>query len=192
MIDRNTEYQINNTTVRVTYGDITQIQADVLVSSDDSFLSMTSGVSAAILRAGGESIKTEACQHTDLNLGDVAVTSAGNLAAKYIFHAITIKVEANHLIYASEESIQLATLKCLQLADSLQMKTIAFPALGTGVAKFPLEKAAEVMIEILSNYLKSKTQIEQVTITLYPREGMEPNKLNNFFEPAVNFLAGNN
>ena len=153
---------------------------------------MSSGVSAAILKAGGESIKTEAHQHTDLNLGDVAVTSAGNLSAKYIFHAVTIDVDENYLIYASEESIQLATLKCLQLADSLQMKTIVFPALGTGVAKFPLEKAAEVMIETLSNYLKGKTPIERVTITLYPREWMKADKLNNFFEPAVNLLAGNN
>ena len=189
MIDGNTEYQINNTTVRVSYGDITQIKADALVSSDDNFLSMSSGVSAAILRAGGESIKTEARQHTDLNLGDVAITSAGNLSAKYIFHAITI--DANHLIYASEESIQRATLKCLELADSLQIKTIALPALGTGVAKFPLEKAAKIMIETLSNYLKSKTQIERVTITLYPREGMEPGKLDVFFERAVGLLASN-
>ncbi|WP_413164993.1 macro domain-containing protein [Capilliphycus salinus ALCB114379] len=152
---------------------------------------MSSGVSAAILKAGGESIKTEARQHTDLNLGDVAVTSAENLSAKYIFHAITIDVDENYLIYASEESIQRATLNCLELADSLQVKTIVFPALGTGVAKFPLEKAAEVMIETLSNYLKGKTQIERVTITLYPREGIEPSQLNNFFEPAVSLLASN-
>ncbi len=168
MTDNIKDYKINNTTVRVTYGDITQIKADVLVSSDDNLLSMRSGVSAAILRAGGEKIQTEARQYTHLNLGDIAVTSAGNLSAKYIFHAITIDV--NYLIFASEESIRAAILNCLKKADSLQMRTIAFPAIGTGVAKFPLEQAIEVMIKTLSDYLMNETNLELVTITLFPRE----------------------
>ena len=68
------------------------------------------------------------------------MTSAINLSAKYIFNAITI--DTIHLIFTSEESIRSATLNCLKKADSLQMKTIAFPARGTGVAKFPLDWSA--------------------------------------------------
>jgi O-acetyl-ADP-ribose deacetylase (regulator of RNase III) len=187
MLENIGDYQLHHTRVRLTYGDITQIEADILVSSDDNFLSMSSGVSAAIRRAGGEAIQRAARHYKQLQLGEIAITSAGNLSAKYVFHAVTI--DAANLIYASEESIQLAILNCLKQADSLRMKTIAFPVLGTGVAGFPFEQAAEVMIKTLSDYLMNQTQIELVTITLFARPGMEPSQLNLFCQRAIHLLT---
>src|SRR4051812_5590825 len=90
MVRRTADYKINKTTFRVAYGDITKLVADALVSSDDNYLTMGGGVSDAILRAGGEEIRQQALKHVPLKIGDVAVTSAGKLPAKYIFHAVTI------------------------------------------------------------------------------------------------------
>lgn len=181
-----TDYKIDRTTVRIVYGDITQIEADILVSSDDSFLSMSSGVSAAIRRTGGETIQQAARHYKQLQIGEIAITPAGNLSAKYIFHAVTI--DAANLIFANQESIRLAILNCLQQADSLRMKTIAFPVLGTGIAEFPFEQAAEVMIKTLSDYLMNQTQIELVIITLFARPGVKQNQLDLFYNLANSLL----
>lgn len=185
---RTTDYKLNNTIFRVTYGDITHQVADVIVSSDDNFLSMGGGVSGAILKAGGEIIQVEARKHIPLNIGDVAVTSAGKINAKYIFHAITI--DYTNMIYPSEESIQASTLKCMQLVDALKLRTIVFPALGTGTAGFPFQLAAEVMTRTIADYLIGETGIEFVAITLFPRKLFswkmtKENDLNLFYERSV-------
>ena len=183
MNGRTADYKINNATFRVSYGDITQLTADALVSSDDNYLTMGGGVSAALLRAGGEIIATEARKHVPLRIGDVAVTSAGKLAAKYIFHAVTI--DYTNLIFASEETILAATLRCMQLADTLGVRVIAFPALGTGVAGFPFQLAAEVMTRSIADYLMGETRVELVTISLFARERVTDRDLNVFYERAV-------
>lgn len=187
MDHRSSDYQVNNVIFRVAYADITQIEADAVVSSDDTGLSMGGGVSAALRRAGGEMVRNEASKHPPLQVGDVAVTSAGNLPARYIFHAITI--DYGSMTFPSEESIRAATLKCLQLADSLAVRRIAFPALGTGVGGFPFELAAEVMIRTVAEYLMRETQIELVTIALHARERVSESDLNLFYERAVALSA---
>ena len=187
MIERTADYKINNTTFRVAYGDITQLTADALVSSDDNYLSMGGGVSESLLRRGGDVIQVEARKHVPLKIGDVAVTSAGGLSAKYIFHAVTI--DYTDMIYASEDSIRAATLKCMQLADTLGVRLIAFPALGTGVASFPFQKAAEVMTCTIADYLTGDTRIELVTLTLFARERVRNSDLNLFFERAVGMAS---
>lgn len=182
-ISRTADYRIGNTTFRVTYGDITKITADAIVSSDDNYLSMGGGVSEAILIAGGDAIRREAAKHLPLKIGDVAITSGGNLSAKYIFHAVTI--DYNDLIFPSEESIHTATLKCMQLVDNLGLRTIAFPALGTGVGRFPFQLAGEVMTRTISDYLIGDTRIELVTLTLFAREMVRESDLNLFYERAA-------
>ena len=180
---RTADYRLNNTTFRVTYGDITQQTVDGLVSSDDNFLSMGGGVSMAILNAGGELIREEVRKHIPMDIGGVAVTSAGKLPAKYIFHAVTI--DYTNLIYPSEKSIRAATLKCMQLADDLRVRTIAFPALGTGTGGFPFQLAAEVMTRTIADYLIGKTSIELVILTLFSRGMAKESDLNLFYERAV-------
>jgi O-acetyl-ADP-ribose deacetylase (regulator of RNase III) len=107
MNTRVANYELNKTIFRVTYGDITQLKTEAIVSSDDNYLSMGGGVSGAISKAGGKSIREEARKYIPLKVGDVAVTSAGNLPAKYIFHAVTI--DYTKMIYPYENSIKAAT-----------------------------------------------------------------------------------
>lgn len=83
-------YQIGKSKLLLRFGDITTAATDVIVSSDDFFLSMGGGVSRAILRAGGNDIAMDAAKHTPAQLGKVIVTTAGLLEAKYVFHAVTI------------------------------------------------------------------------------------------------------
>jgi O-acetyl-ADP-ribose deacetylase (regulator of RNase III) len=180
---RTSEYKLNNTIFRVSYGDITKVEADVLVSSDDNYLSMGGGVSRALLHAAGETLRKEAKKHVPLKIGDVAVTSAGDLAARYVFHAVTI--DYTNMIYSSQESVQSATFKCLQRADILGVRSIAFPALGTGAAGFPFQLAADTMTRTIADYLMGDTKIDVVTLSLFPRQGANESNLNLFYERAA-------
>ena len=183
MDNRVADYKLNNSVLRVTYGDITGIRADAIVSSDDNHLTMGGGVSYAILKAGGQSIRNEARKHIPLQLSDVIVTSAGELSAKYVFHAVTI--DYTEMRGPTEGSIGTATLKCMQLCDTLGVNSIALPALGTGVGRFPFQLAAEIMIRTIAEYLLGDTRLDVVTITLLAREGVHQSDLNLFYERAV-------
>lgn len=183
MTERTSDYKLNNTTFRVTYGDLTKIAADALVSSDDNYLSMGGGVSMALLNVAGMEIIREARKHIPLKLGDVAVTSAGRLPAKFIFHAVTL--DHDNLIAATEEGIRAVTLKCLQLADTLGVRHIAFPALGTGVARFPFQLAAVAMTRTIADYLMGDTHLELVTLSLFAAEMVTESDLNLFYERVV-------
>lgn len=187
MSERTTDYKINDVTFRVCYADITKVVADALVSSDDNYLSMGGGVSMALWEAGGEEIRREAQKHVPLEIGDVAVTSAGRLRAKYIFHAVTI--DYDNLEYPSNESIYTATQKCMELADSLEVRVLAFPALGTGVGRFPFQMAAEVMTRTIADYLIGETKIELVIVALFGREMVKQSDINLFYERAVGLAS---
>ncbi len=83
-------YYFKNSQIRVVFGDITQCTTDVIVSSDDCFISRGGGVSRRIDLCAGEAILDDIRKHIPAQLGDVVVTSAGKLSNKYIFHIITI------------------------------------------------------------------------------------------------------
>jgi len=106
-------YHIGKSRLTLTFGDITSSDAQVLVSSDDYYLSMGGGVSAAILEAGGNSIALDAVKRVPAMLGDVVVTTAGTLRAQYIFHAITIGNDIETVDGA--KIVQRTTRRCLQL-----------------------------------------------------------------------------
>jgi O-acetyl-ADP-ribose deacetylase (regulator of RNase III) len=165
----------------VRYGDITACKADIIVSSDDNYLSMGGGVSYAISRAAGATMVAEARKQLPLKLGDVAVTSSGKLSCKYIFHAVTIDHDTGHS--ADAETIRATTRRCLELATALRGESIVFPALGTGTARFPFQRCAEAMVSAIVEGLE-KVRLGRVTITLYQRQGV-----NLFYEQAVALAA---
>jgi O-acetyl-ADP-ribose deacetylase (regulator of RNase III) len=172
-------YQIGESTLTLEFGDITTSHADVVVSSDDSYVTMGGGVSAAILQAGGQSILIDAAKKVPARLGDVVVTSAGSLQAKHVFHAITIGDEAIH----PKEIVACVTRRCLELVDTLGLNSIGFPAIGAGVAGFTYEEVASTMAEVIVEHLGRSPRSVDTTIYLYDRFGrMQPIDYLMFFE----------
>ncbi|MCB9298973.1 MAG: macro domain-containing protein [Lewinellaceae bacterium] len=169
------------------YADITTVPADAIVSSDDNYLSMGGGVSQAIRYKAGASIREEIKKHLPMKIGEVAVTSAGNLGARYIFHGITI--DFDNWEYANEEVVRSIVNKSLELAETLGLKTISFPALGTGVAKFPFQLAAKTMTNAITDYLQKETKLEQVNLCLFAAERVRESDLNTFYEQAVGLAS---
>ena len=175
-------YQVGSSTLSLEFGDITASKADVLVSSDDSNLTMGGGVSAAIGRAAGQGILLEVAKRIPAKLGDVVVTSAGALPAKYVFHAITIGEGTTN----PSEVVSNATRRSMNLLRELGLFSIAFPAIGSGVAGFALEDVAANMAEVIVEELGKSSEPLRVTIYLFDRFGrMKEIDYVQFFEEVA-------
>ncbi len=166
------EFLVGDKLVRIYQGDITNLAADVIVSSDDTYLSMRGGVSRGIRRMGGEEIYRECLNLRSLNalsIGDVAVTSAGNLPAKKIFHGAVIDWQLK--LFPSQKIIQKVVHNCLRKANDYGYKTIVFPLLGTGTGRLDKQIALEMMLkQIIMDLSTIHQTILEVGIILYDRE----------------------
>ena len=163
-------YQFGKSRLIIKFGDLTSAVTDVIVSSDDAYLSMGGGVSASILRAGGDVIARDARKNVPCQIGDVIVTSAGKLEAKYVFHAITIDWSQKDE-FTVEKSINSIIKKSLNVLSVLGLKSIAFPAIGTGAARYSLEDVAHFMSMAISEFLSNSDEELEIYIYLMDRYG---------------------
>lgn len=124
----------------VRQGDITSYTGDAIVNAANNHLVLGSGVAGAIRAAGGPSIQAECTRHGRINVGEAAITGAGDLLVRYVIHAAAMGDEP-----ASARSIQESTAASLVLAVGHDVKRIAFPVLGAGVAGFPFAESATIM-----------------------------------------------
>lgn len=154
-------------------------RCEVIVSSDDTDISMGGGISGCILQAGGEMIRKDAQKKLPLQLGDVAVSSAGELEyQKYIFHCLTLDWEKRFGVYSDRLSnsedinnyiLQHSINKCFRLLQALDLNSIAFPCIGAGLANIPLTKVVEVMADAISANLSRTQKTLEVELYLYDR-----------------------
>ncbi|WP_294310630.1 O-acetyl-ADP-ribose deacetylase [uncultured Chryseobacterium sp.] len=151
-------------------GDITKIQADAIVNAANSSLLGGGGVDGAIHRAGGKQILDECIEIRNrqgkCNTGEAVVTTAGNLPAQYVIHTVGP-------VWNGDEGKCFPLLEncyqnSLKLAESLGIKTIAFPNISTGVYRFPKETAGKIAVETVKNF-KSDT-IEKVIFVCFDDE----------------------
>jgi O-acetyl-ADP-ribose deacetylase (regulator of RNase III) len=174
-------YAFGASTLTLKFADILDSEAEVLVSSDDYMLSMGGGVSMTIARAAGSAMRLDASKSVPRRLGDVVVTTAGALDARYVFHVVTIGSED-----APEESpevfVKRATERCLDLTDVLEVSSIAFPALGTGVAGISMETSAIAMADAVCERLTTSPREYRVSFCFYARAGVDSHEYVAFFE----------
>ena len=152
--------------IELVEGDITRVEADALVNAANNRLLMGGGVAAAIRRAGGKEIEEEAVKKGPIPIGQALATGAGRLRAKYIIHAAVMGLD----FHTDAEKIRSATRNSLLRAEELGLKSIAFPALGTGVGGFPLDECARIMLGEIREHLQGKTGLERVIFVLRGRE----------------------
>lgn len=147
--------------IHIIQGDITTSDAEVIVNAANNHLWMGSGVAGAIKRVGGEIIENEAISKGPIPIGSAIETTAGNLKAKYVIHAAVMGQD----LTTNEKYIKDATKSVLNLCEKLQVKSVAFPALGTGVGGFPIDKCAEIMISEILNF--EPTYLKEVYFYLF-------------------------
>lgn len=146
--------------IEIRQGDITdQGDIEAIVNAANTDLMLGAGVAGAIRRKGGNIIDEEGRRKAPIRLGEAAVTTAGALPNKYVIHAAAMGYRDEDALVpkkpgteSSAEIIRNATLNSLRRAEELKLKSIAFPALATGVAGFPVGECAEVMITAVRDY----------------------------------------
>ncbi len=150
--------------VEVTVGDITTFEVDAIVNPVNCELILGGGVSGAIIKAGGVQIQQECERFGNIGLGEVVVTSAGNLKAKYILHAATLSLGT----WATSNSVKKALHNVLETSEKLKLKTIAIPALGGGIGALSISKIASIFYDELKQFFTRKEIfIEKIFIVLY-------------------------
>jgi O-acetyl-ADP-ribose deacetylase len=143
-------------------GDICDLEVDAIVNPANLSLWMSTGVSGAIKRAGGDAIEFAAVRQAPVPLGEAIVTPAGSLAAKAIIHAVSLDRDRR----TSGAVIEAAVRSAMARAREIGATSVAFPALGTGVGGFPLEEAARITVETVREELATSPAIEHVTFAL--------------------------
>jgi O-acetyl-ADP-ribose deacetylase (regulator of RNase III) len=150
-------------------GDITQLTTEAIVNAANNHLWMGAGVAGAIKRAGGAEIEQEAVSKGPIPVGEAVVTGAGQLKARHVIHAAAMGQD----LRTDAEKIRAATANSLKRADELGLRSIAFPALGTGVGGFSYRQAAEVMIKAMRQHLVGQTSLEEIVLALYGQQAYE-------------------
>jgi len=143
-------------------GDICDLEVDAIVNPANLSLWMATGVGGAIKRAGGDSIEFAAVRQAPVPLGDAIVTAAGTLAARYVIHAVSLDRDRR----TSASAIEAAARSAMACAREIGVRSIAFPALGTGVGGFPLQEAAEVTVAAVRDECTRSPGVEVVTFAL--------------------------
>ncbi len=165
--------KIENTELEVIKGDITQIEAEAIVNAANNRLQMGGGVAGEISKKGGSAIQKEADKIGPIEVGGAAITTAGKLKAKYVIHAATMAMPARHSVGAggdfktNQDIIRKVTRATLEITKEKDIKSLAFCALGCGVGRFPLDKAARIMLEEVIHYAQWNHNLEKVYFVLY-------------------------
>ena len=168
------------TKIQFVKGDITEMAVDAITSATDTELRLDEGVAGAIRRKGGERSE-EACNEIGpIRLGEAAVTTAGSLKAFYVIHAASMQPGGQ----TTAESLRLAMHNSLLRAEEKALKSLAFPAIGTGVAGFPMEECARIMLSEVFEHLKSRSSLEQIYFVLFDDAALK------VFEETYQKLSG--
>jgi len=161
--------KINESFLELTQGDITDQTTDAIVNAANAALQMGGGVAGAIRRRGGPKIQEECNRIGGTHVGGAVITTGGNLAAKYVIHAVGPRHGEEH----EDAKLKDATLNSLILADQKNLKSIAFPAISTGIFGFPKDRCATIMLSTTIAYLEGPTKLEKVVYCLYDQKAFE-------------------
>jgi len=162
--------KIENTILELARGDITDLSVDCIVNAANSQLRLGGGVAGAIRRRGGPKIQEECnnivSERGSVLAGGAAITSGGNLKARYVIHAV------GPILGEGDEDLKLrnAMISSLKLADEHAIRSIAFPAISTGYFGLPKARCAQTMLPAAISYSRAETDIERIIFCLYDQE----------------------
>jgi O-acetyl-ADP-ribose deacetylase (regulator of RNase III) len=155
--------------VELLQGDLTEMDCDAIVNAANNDLILGGGVAGAIRRKGGDKIQDECNAIGAIPVGDAAITSGGNLKARWVIHAASMQLGGATTARALRGSIA----HSLRIAAERGLKTIAFPAVGTGIAGFPMRECAEIMLREVAVHLRGETSLEKVSFVLFDKASLE-------------------
>ncbi|MCM8817945.1 MAG: macro domain-containing protein [Candidatus Omnitrophica bacterium] len=157
--------KINNIEIECVKGDITeQKDIDVIVNASNKYLAPGGGVAGAIHKKAGPKLYEECKKYAPIEVGEVVITKGYNLPNSYVIHTVGP-------IYSEEKNpatkLALCFKNSLKLADSKGLKSIAFPAISTGIFGYPVEEASEVSIKAVLEVIPDLKSIKKIRFVLF-------------------------
>ena len=157
--------------IELIQGDITQLKVDAIVNAANKTLLGGGGVDGAIHKAAGPELLDECKTLKGCSTGEAKITKGYKLPAKYVIHTVGPVWNGGN-----NNEIKLLTncyLNSLKLASRHGLQTLAFPNISTGVYRFPKDKAADIAIATVTDYLKKDETIEKVYFVCFDDENYE-------------------
>jgi len=149
--------------VEIQQGDLTEMGVDAIVNAANNDLQLGGGVAGAIRRKGGPKIQAECNEIGTIPVGGAAITSGGDLKARHVIHAASMELGGR----TSAHALRSSTAHALRIAAQNRLKTIAFPAVGTGIAGFAARECAEIMLREAAKHLQGSTSLEKIHFVLF-------------------------
>ena len=154
-----------NDRIEIVVGDITQLKVDAIVNAANSTLLGGGGVDGAIHRAAGPKLLEECKTLNGCKTGEAKITEGYKLPAKFVIHTVgPIWTGGNK---NENELLANCYLNSLKLAVDNKIKTIAFPAISTGIYGFPLERATKIAILEVKKFLSKNGLIQKVIFVCF-------------------------
>jgi len=154
------------TQIHVEQGDLTTFAVDAIVNAANNDLMLGGGLAGAIARRGGPTIQAECDRHGPVAVGQAAITPAGELPCRYVIHQASMRLGGR----TTAESLRSSTRAVLALAEDNEISTLAFPATGTGIAGFALERCAEIMLAEVHRHVARGTRLTDVYFVLWDEQ----------------------
>jgi O-acetyl-ADP-ribose deacetylase (regulator of RNase III) len=154
-------FDLRSLTLEVADGDLAAERVDAVVNAANNHFWMGAGVAGALKARGGVEIEADAMAQGPVDPGACVITAAGRLPARHVIHAAVMGQD----LRTSSDLIARATMCSLALAETHRLTSIAFPALGTGVGGFPLERCARIMIDAIRDH--EATSLRLVRLILF-------------------------
>jgi len=159
----------DRTQLELVEGDITELDVDGIVNAANEQLQLGTGVAGAIRSKGGPSIQEECDRIGGTPVGTAVMTGAGHLKARWVIHAVGPRMGEGD----EDRKLASAVRSALALSDRRGLKSIALPALSTGIFGFPMERAARIMLTEIHRYLQGGTKLERVLVVLWGDDAFE-------------------
>lgn len=168
-----------NQNIEIVQGDITKLAVDAIVNAANTSLLGGGGVDGAIHNAAGPKLLEECRTLNGCKTGEAKITNGYNLPAKFVIH--TAGPVWNGGNYNEDELLKNCYLNSLKLAVENKIKTIAIPAISTGVYRFPIERATKIAINTVKDFLNKYKEIERVIFVCFNQKTYQTYKNNLTF-----------
>ncbi len=156
--------------IELIQGDITDLAVDAIVNAANEQLQLGAGVAGAIRRRGGPSIQRECDRIGNCPVGGAVVTGGGDLPARWVIHAVGPIWRGGQ--EGEEELLASAVRSSLARAEEAGARSVALPAISTGIYGFPLDRAAGISVREARGFAARSVSVERVVFCLFDERAL--------------------
>ena len=152
--------------IKIVEGNIALLEVDAVVNAANKALQLGGGVAGAIRVHGGPTIQEECNKLAPIRVGEAVLTGGGNLKARYVIHAVgPVSGESDE-----EAKLARAADSCLRIARDRKIRSLAMPAISTGVFGFPLQECSRILLQVTQDFMRESEYPREVVFCLYGEE----------------------